>query len=316
MNDDYVDKVGNAADNEVITLDSTSNPEVKKDVFDQIRGTNKTLILVNDGIQWIFKGPDIKNPTKNINTKIKISKLDAYGNEMLIDCFSENSNGLVIEFAPNGTLPGRALVKIKADYTFRNYIGEKDLYVYHFQGSGNSLEAIAERIEMTSDGYYQFYITHNSRYIISSKKAKVSSVSLDNTSLNKEFTKDLDSSEQEALDLQGDKEQGLENNKEYVIYVESADMPPYAAKMNVDNTDQTESTANDEAEIAQTQVAVSKNEDTYQAIAANSDLKEEASENNNNYTWYIVLGVFAVLIVVTLSFRKPIMEKMNSSKGK
>jgi len=206
MNDDYIDKIKAAKDNDVITLDCTKNAKVKKEAFDAIKGTNKTLLLVNDGIQWIFKGADISETTKDINTQIKISKLDDFGDEVMLNCFVENNNGLVIEFAPNGILPCKALIKIKADYTFRDYVGERDLYVYHYQGTDGSLEAIANKIEISENGYYEFYITHNSKYIISSKKAKAASVVKDSTKLNEEFAvgTDVDANEAESYASQAE----------------------------------------------------------------------------------------------------------------
>ncbi len=199
MNDNYIDTIKSAKDGDVITLDCTKNSTIKKEAFDAIKGTNKTLILANDGIQWIFKGVDISETTKDINTNIKIGKLDDSGNEFMLECFIENSSGLVIEFAPNGVLPGKALVKIKADYALRNFVGEKDLYIYHYQDTANSLEAIANRIEITEDGYFEFYISHNSKYIISSKKAKADAIKKDSSVLNASFTVEPDNKDESTI---------------------------------------------------------------------------------------------------------------------
>lgn len=231
MNDNYAEKIRDAGDNDVITLDCTANPTASKGVFDAIRGSNKTLILVNDGIQWIFKGSDIFNTAKDINTRIKISKLDDLGNEHMLDCFTESNNGLVIEFASNGLLPGRALIKIKADYTFRNYVGESDLYVYLFQDAEGSLEAIAERIEMNAGGYFEFYITHNSKYIISSNKAKAEAITKDSTSLNEELSVSIAQNDDFVLreeqtvaaknDLTDESDTQLYNNNNNYYYIYS-----------------------------------------------------------------------------------------------
>lgn len=174
MRDDYLDTIQSAKDDAVITLDCSKNTVVDAKAFSNIKGTNKTLVLVNDGIQWIFKGKDIKNSVKKIDTKVKIYAFDDYDNKTLIECFTEGTKGMVIEFASNGLLPGKVQIKIKADYTFRNYIGEEDLFVYHYNNNG--LESIAEKIDMTSEGYYQFNIIHNSKYIISKKMANSKSV--------------------------------------------------------------------------------------------------------------------------------------------
>jgi hypothetical protein len=221
MKDDYTEKIKDAKDNDVIMIDCSNNHIVKGEVFDTIRGSNKTLILVNDGIQWLFKGADITRKSKDINTKIKISKLDDSGNEIMLDCFTENNNGLVIEFSPNGILPGKSLIKIKADYTFRNYVGVKDLYIYHFQESEGNLEAIADRIEMSKGGYYEFYINHNSKYIISSRKAKTVSIVKDSTNLNKKLNGDENTEEDQVAKTEPIN--SIENNqpKENTVKIES-----------------------------------------------------------------------------------------------
>lgn len=170
MNDDYIDNIAEAADGSSISIDCTKTNTVESEVFDLIKGTKKQILLINDGIQWIFNGEDIINTTKSISTNINVYTFDEYGNEHLLDNFTENTNGLIIEFPPNGLLPGKALIKIKADYTFRNYVGEKDLYVYYLNEQSNGLEAVANKIEMSADGYYEFYITHNSKYELPLKR--------------------------------------------------------------------------------------------------------------------------------------------------
>lgn len=202
MNENYVDSINSAKDHTSITIDCTKNAIVKQEAFSAIKGTNKNLILVNDGIQWVFKGSDITNPVKNIDTSINIYMFDSYGNKMLLNCFSDDINGIVIDFAPNGLLPGKARIKIKADYTFRNYIGEHDLYIYHYLENESGLETIAEKVEMSSSGYYEFYILHNSKYIITKGKAKPAFVVKDSTAqLNNQVDKEDDSNSNSSSEL-------------------------------------------------------------------------------------------------------------------
>lgn len=280
MSDNYLAVIKDAKDGEVITLDSTANSLVKKEAFDAIRGTNKTLTLVNDGIQWIFKGTDVNRQAKDINTRIKINKLDDYGNEVMLECFTQQSNGLVIEFAPNGTLPGKALIKIKADYTFRSYIGERDLYVYRFQDSENTLEAIAERIEMTPDGYYQFFITHNSKYIISSRKAKASHVTRDNTALNQSFS-------QAAGKKKGERLVPDKLDREFMV---NRTPPDYSGAI----------TTLPEKPTNQVQTSENTLPDTF---AKTNPGKAPAR-------WYIAAAALAGLIIVGITLRKPLMKKL------
>jgi len=221
MTDNYIDKIANAKDDAIITLDCTNNSIVPKEAFDKIKNTNKTLILENDGIQWIFKGSDIINATKDIDTRVKVYQLDPKGNQNIVNYFTITESeiaAVVVEFPPNGLLPGLAHVKIKADYTLMNLIGVNNLFVYYYQDGGDALktqvtptvdthsdtptdntvflyglEAVADNISISSNGNFEFNIAHNSKYIITSKKAKTSAIVKDTTVQLKNTTKNATS---------------------------------------------------------------------------------------------------------------------------
>lgn len=162
-NEEAVEKIEKTKEDATITLDSTKNPIVKKKIFDSIKNTNKKLYIESNGIQWIFEGSKIINETKDIDVSINI-----YQNEKKDDNEVLNSiDSLVVEFKPNGKLPGIAKVRIKADYVFRNFIGTHDLYVFYYDENSETFDLIAQKIDMTDDGYYEFYIDHNSKYVIS-----------------------------------------------------------------------------------------------------------------------------------------------------
>lgn len=69
---------------------------------------------------------------------------------------------LSINFADNGELPCKTIVRIKPDYATRNIIGAKGLYLFYVDG--DKYTKISEGIEMNEDDYYDFVITHNSEY--------------------------------------------------------------------------------------------------------------------------------------------------------
>ncbi len=170
-NQEVIQKILNEKDDATITLDSTSNPVVSKEIFDAIKSTNKKLYIESNGIQWIFNGNKITNQTKDINTKVYIYKnyeSDNNESEPL-----DETKGLVIQFEKNGLLPGVAKVRIKADYAFRDFIGTEDLQVYYLDEENDMLDPVAKKINMTEDGYYEFYIEHNSSYIITDKTPSI-----------------------------------------------------------------------------------------------------------------------------------------------
>ena len=159
--------IENTSDNAIISIDSTKNPVVKASVFNSIKGTNKRIVIESKGIQWIFNGKDIVNDVKDIDTSVSFYKIEDT-NDNLSDIV--NGTTLVIVFADNGQLPGRCKVRIKADYALRKYLGDTNLYAYYYDGNSGQLSEVLTKIDLTSDSYYEFFITHNSTYILTSKK--------------------------------------------------------------------------------------------------------------------------------------------------
>ena len=212
-NNESINKIKDAQDNATITLDSTRNPIVSKNIFEAIKGTNKKLYIESKGIQWIFNGNKITNELKDINTEVYI-----YQNYAKEDDNALNSvNSLVIQFAPNGLLPGVAKIRVKADYAFREFIGVKDLYVFYYDEENEMFDPVATKLDMTEDGYYEFYIEHNSKYIISSTKPDVKFLSkkkddltLNNETNDEEFTINDDNNEYKLV-LSNDNE--ITNNE-------------------------------------------------------------------------------------------------------
>ena len=56
MNEDYETTIKESADDARIAIDATKNSIVKAQVFDSIRDTNKTLVINNKAIEWVFYG--------------------------------------------------------------------------------------------------------------------------------------------------------------------------------------------------------------------------------------------------------------------
>lgn len=104
-----------------------------------------------------------------MDTKITLNILD---DDVLKDKLGKYiDKGIVIKFKDNGELPGVALVKIKTDYALRDYIGTSNLQVYHYNKSDDQMfDEVANDISLTKDYDLEFYISHNSSFIISNKK--------------------------------------------------------------------------------------------------------------------------------------------------
>ena len=166
---DILEKINDAADNAKIAIDATGNTIVKKEIFDAIKGTNKTIYIESHGIEWIFNGKDI-NETKDIDVSINVYYDYNYQN---LEQSEYSGKALCLEFAENGDLPSTATVRIKLDYTLREYIGE-NVYVYYYDhgAEDNKIfsDVTGENLTLSENGWFEFKINHNSTYMIATTK--------------------------------------------------------------------------------------------------------------------------------------------------
>ena len=75
---------------------------------------------------------------------------------------------MAIEFANNGVLPGKVLIKIKVDFALREYLGDDALTLYYKNNDG--YDVIANNVVESNDEFFVFYIDHNSTYLLTNKK--------------------------------------------------------------------------------------------------------------------------------------------------
>ena len=147
-------------------LFSSGNHIAKKEWFDAIKGKDKTLVFSNDGTQWVFNGKDIINPTKDIDLFVKFKR--AAG-----DKYDVPHAVMEIEFAENGLLPGKARIRLKADYLSSIMGLNTQAYLFYLNGYQASLES--SNVNSLADGsayWCEFYVTHNSDYVVSKNKFK------------------------------------------------------------------------------------------------------------------------------------------------
>ena len=139
------------------------------EVFKSIAGENKEIILEGGSIQWIFNGKDIdQNNIKEIDLGVNISRLDnsfSGSYDDITDIVKEQPT-YVLSFADNGALPGKATIRLKADYAFIDHLGRNDLCVYYYDSKNDKLVNIKNNIDVSNDGFIEFSIYHNSDFII------------------------------------------------------------------------------------------------------------------------------------------------------
>lgn len=219
---DIIDKIKKAQDGSVISIDTSKDSKINNKIFDAIKGTNKIISLESDGIRWIFNGADIKN-SKTIDISSKITLARDYSGEN----WESSNTALIIDFKDNGVLPGKVLIRIKADWTFRDYLGEDSLTVYYM--NKNKFDLIKDNIVVTSDGYYEFYIDHNSTYVLSSKK-------IDSNLVVNDYREKLNNKNDITTDNTiDDKEEVSENNNDNIINADKSNNNEQSSESNKDD---------------------------------------------------------------------------------
>ena len=161
INSDRITELYNASKDATITINADKQTFINKELFNCVKGTNKKLIINNNDNKIEFVGSSIESP-KMIDAKIETYKV------------SENSSisklikdGVVVDFANNGNLPGDAHVYIKATGDFTGLKNNVLLYLYNEDCDDFTL--INSNVKLSS-GYYEFDIAHNSKYVLVNEK--------------------------------------------------------------------------------------------------------------------------------------------------
>lgn len=183
IKNEQISNIYKADDKAEITINATDNSVIKSDIFNAIKGTNKKLIINYKTEQIIFNGMDITQ-IKAIDVSI-LKQLVSNDN----DIKNLITNGVVLNFANNGVLPGKALVRIKNDQMLTKELSKSVINAYYYNEQTKKFTLVAEKIKLTSDGYYEFNITHNSKYILTKEKIDSKLVTVDNTAAFKKSSK-------------------------------------------------------------------------------------------------------------------------------
>lgn len=163
ISSNMLDVIRKQNDDAIIMIDASNDYIISEDVFEAIKDTNKTIYIEANGYQWVFNGNDITN-IKSIDTLVY--------SELLVDKNINNNSQefIAIVFANNGLLPGKAKIRIKLDYTFRYVEGYDNLKLYFYNSSEEKYKELENEVVLTEDGFYEFEITHNSKYVLSNKE--------------------------------------------------------------------------------------------------------------------------------------------------
>ena len=125
-NPNIVDTLKNMDEGQTAVVRTTTTNVAPAEVFEAIKGEDKNVVFDEDGIQWVFNGQNISDE----NIKDVDLSVDIENSEDLTDLgYEEGSTGTILDFAPNGVLPGKCVVRLKSDYISDKYNLDSELYL-------------------------------------------------------------------------------------------------------------------------------------------------------------------------------------------
>lgn len=156
---DILENISNSTETQSITINLDNNVNISKDIFEAIKG-KKIKLTINVGEnQIIFNGNDITT-SKDINAEISYNL--ASEDVLLKEIVQE---GVVINFANNGKLPGTATIRIKVTDEMKQALNMETIRVYHYNEETKELTQMNANATYKDDGFIEFLINHNSKYL-------------------------------------------------------------------------------------------------------------------------------------------------------
>lgn len=160
-------QIEESEENITITINAENDPIIDSALFEAIKDANKNVIIKYKNTQWIFNGKDITDP-KEINVSVSVYNTNNTQDEADINAMLEGA--VVIDFAKNGQLPGKCLIRVQATESVNEIINKDKAYVYYYDEENKKFEKVMLQAMLTSDNYYEFYINHNSKYVMTAEE--------------------------------------------------------------------------------------------------------------------------------------------------
>lgn len=159
ITEDILEKISNSTETQSITINLDKNVNISEDIFTAIKGKDIKLTINVGENQIIFNGNNITTP-KDINAEISYNL--ASEDTLLKEIVQE---GVVINFANNGQLPGKATIRIKVTDEMKKALNMETILVYHYDEETKELTQMTTNATYKEDGFIEFSINHNSKYL-------------------------------------------------------------------------------------------------------------------------------------------------------
>lgn len=160
---DIINEISNLKEDISIEINANNNPIIDSALFKAIENSNKIIIIKYNDIEWVFSGKDIDiKEIKSIDVGVNIYKVEEKDE---LNISNKVDAGIIIEFAENGKLPGKCLIKIKSQGDILEKLDNKEAKVYYYNDNKDNFNKVKMHTILSND-YYEFYINHNSKYIM------------------------------------------------------------------------------------------------------------------------------------------------------
>lgn len=160
---DIINDISNLKEDILIEINANNNPIIDSALFKAIENSNKIIIIKYNDIEWVFSGKDIDiKEIKSIDVGVNIYKVEEKDE---LNISNKVDAGIIIEFAENGKLPGKCLIKIKSQGDILEKLDNKEAKVYYYNDNKDNFNKVKMHTILSND-YYEFYINHNSKYIM------------------------------------------------------------------------------------------------------------------------------------------------------
>ena len=164
LTDPTTENIVNAIEDYKTTIVMMSQPtEVDKEVFETLKATKKATLQINvANVTWEFKSEDITKTNSMFTPAIQVSA-EKFSHIKPNDI----TNGLFIEFAYDGQLPGKANITIFVGFD-KYGEGQKNLNFYYY----NDLTAKYEEMGTATynNGNLKLSLDHCSTYVVTETK--------------------------------------------------------------------------------------------------------------------------------------------------
>ncbi len=165
-NEEVISYILESADNNIMIQLNNDSRTVDSSIFKAIKDSRKTVsFLLSYDQSWTFDGNNINDEDiRDVN--LSVSNVSEYENKIL----EIDENAVIIDFAHNGNLPGKA--EVKAYIGYKSPLSNKEVTLYYYNKETGKPEKIKESLYIEyvyGDEYVTFEIDHCNTYFISDK---------------------------------------------------------------------------------------------------------------------------------------------------